>query len=115
MALIRRRWPRVRIVLRGDSGFTREPLMAWCEATTRFGSLMVCFGDDPRRLPLDLVRPADCDLPQLTIGKKHLFRWIHFRNGLNVKSHHTLRATWYKMIPPDAASTAGGSFGDAIR
>jgi Transposase DDE domain group 1 len=24
-------WPKVRIVLRGDSGFAREPLMAWCE------------------------------------------------------------------------------------
>jgi Transposase DDE domain group 1 len=31
-ARIRRRWPRVRILLRGDSGFTREALMAWCEA-----------------------------------------------------------------------------------
>ena len=29
---IRERWPRVRIVLRADSGFTRETLMAWCEA-----------------------------------------------------------------------------------
>jgi hypothetical protein len=28
---IRRRWPRVRLVLRGDSGFCREELMAWCE------------------------------------------------------------------------------------
>jgi hypothetical protein len=29
---IRARWPRVRILLRGDSGFAREALMAWCEA-----------------------------------------------------------------------------------
>ena len=29
---IRRRWPRVRILLRGDFGFAREALMAWCEA-----------------------------------------------------------------------------------
>jgi len=29
---IRHRWPRVRILLRGDSGFAREALMAWCEA-----------------------------------------------------------------------------------
>lgn len=29
---IRAVWPRTRIVLRGDSGFCREPLMAWCEA-----------------------------------------------------------------------------------
>lgn len=28
---IRRRWSRVRILLRGDGGFCREPLMAWCE------------------------------------------------------------------------------------
>lgn len=29
---IRARWPRVRILLRADSGFCRETLMAWCEA-----------------------------------------------------------------------------------
>ena len=29
---IRARWPRVEILLRGDSGFAREALMAWCEA-----------------------------------------------------------------------------------
>jgi hypothetical protein len=32
VAQIRQRWPRVRILLRGDSGFAREALMAWCEA-----------------------------------------------------------------------------------
>jgi hypothetical protein len=31
VAQLRRRWPRVRILLRGDSGFARETLMAWCE------------------------------------------------------------------------------------
>jgi hypothetical protein len=29
---IRARWPEVRIVLRADSGFARDALMAWCEA-----------------------------------------------------------------------------------
>src|SRR5437764_6226187 len=29
---IRARWPEVKIVLRGDSGFCREQLMSWCEA-----------------------------------------------------------------------------------
>jgi hypothetical protein len=29
---IRTRWPRVKIVLRADSGFAREALMHWCEA-----------------------------------------------------------------------------------
>src|SRR5246127_5754398 len=31
VAQIRRRWPTVRILLRADSGFAREALMAWCE------------------------------------------------------------------------------------
>jgi hypothetical protein len=29
---IRERWPEVRVMLRADSGFAREALMAWCEA-----------------------------------------------------------------------------------
>jgi hypothetical protein len=32
VAQIRSRWPQVRILLRADSGFAREALMAWCEA-----------------------------------------------------------------------------------
>lgn len=32
VAQIRRRWPRTRILLRADSGFCRDALMAWCEA-----------------------------------------------------------------------------------
>jgi hypothetical protein len=31
VAQIRRRWPQVRILVRADSGFAREELMAWCE------------------------------------------------------------------------------------
>jgi len=31
VARIRQRWPQVRILLRADSGFAREALMAWCE------------------------------------------------------------------------------------
>ena len=29
---IRERWPQVEILIRGDSGFAREKIMAWCEA-----------------------------------------------------------------------------------
>jgi hypothetical protein len=32
VARIRGRWPKVKILLRADSGFAREALMAWCEA-----------------------------------------------------------------------------------
>jgi len=31
VAQLRQRWPKTRIVLRADSGFCREELMAWCE------------------------------------------------------------------------------------
>jgi hypothetical protein len=33
VAQIRSRWPRVRVLLRADSGFARDALMAWCEAS----------------------------------------------------------------------------------
>jgi hypothetical protein len=32
VAQIRTAWPKVKIVLRGDSGFCRNQLMSWCEA-----------------------------------------------------------------------------------
>jgi Transposase DDE domain group 1 len=32
VAHIRKRWPKVRILVRADSGFARDELMAWCEA-----------------------------------------------------------------------------------
>jgi hypothetical protein len=31
VAQVRERWPQVKIILRADSGFCREELMAWCE------------------------------------------------------------------------------------
>lgn len=32
VAQIRQHWPKTRIIIRGDSGFCREPIMQWCEA-----------------------------------------------------------------------------------
>lgn len=31
VAQIRRKWPKVRIIVRADSGFCNDPLMCWCE------------------------------------------------------------------------------------
>lgn len=36
VARLRRRWPRAKILVRGDSGFCRDELMAWCEAAGHF-------------------------------------------------------------------------------
>jgi hypothetical protein len=56
---IRRRWPRVRILLRADSGFCREELMVWCEAH----DVDYLFGlarntGSPPRLQKNLCKPA---------------------------------------------------------
>jgi Transposase DDE domain group 1 len=32
VAQIRQAWPQVKIMLRGDSGFCRDPILSWCEA-----------------------------------------------------------------------------------
>jgi len=32
VARLRKKWPKARVLIRGDSGFCREELMAWCEA-----------------------------------------------------------------------------------
>ena len=39
VAQVRIVWPKVRIVLRGDSGFCREEIMHWCEAHQVDGSV----------------------------------------------------------------------------
>ena len=36
VARLKRKWPRAKILVRGDSGFCREELMAWCEAAGHF-------------------------------------------------------------------------------
>lgn len=41
IAALRRRFPQVRIIVRGDSGFCREEIMAWCEAQW---NLWYCLG-----------------------------------------------------------------------
>ena len=49
---IRQRWAEVKIVLRADSGFCREELMAWCEAhhvDYVFGLAQSAFGQNHRR------------------------------------------------------------------
>jgi hypothetical protein len=50
VARIRQAWPHVEIVIRGDSGFCRDPIMTWCEAN----SVDYIFGlaQNPRLLKL---------------------------------------------------------------
>ena len=51
---LRRRWPHVRIVLRGDSGFCRDAIMNWCEAQ----GLDYLFGLARNTRLVDILGPA---------------------------------------------------------
>lgn len=66
---IRQAWPEVRIVVRGDSGFCREELMAWCEArqvdfilglarNTRLQEILAPCMDEARREFQEANRPT---------------------------------------------------------
>ena len=54
IAAIRRAWPEVKILIRGDSGFCREPIMAWCEAN----GVDFLFGLAQNKRLLELVAEA---------------------------------------------------------
>ena len=73
VARIRARWPKVRIVLRGDSGFCREELMAWCEAE----GIAYLFGLAPNARLKAVLAPEAWEAARLcrTTGKAaRLFR-----------------------------------------
>jgi Transposase DDE domain group 1 len=65
VAHIRRRWPRVRILLRADSGFAREDLMAWCEANGSTSCLdwPRTSGSSPRSGPNSMRSLPRADVP----------------------------------------------------
>ena len=63
------RWPKVKIILRGDSGFCREELMGWCEdtrwttssawrATTGWRRIAELHGRRPKPTPADAASGA---------------------------------------------------------
>ena len=66
---LRQRWPEVKIVLRADSGFCRQQLMAWCEANRvdyafglarnqRLGKIIGAYMHQARRLQQTTGKPA---------------------------------------------------------
>ena len=78
VAQIRQSWPRVRITLRADSGFSNDPLMAWCEENR----VDYVFGlARNRRLEAVLVEPlAEAKRLCLASGKPaRVFRDFHYR------------------------------------
>jgi Transposase DDE domain group 1 len=78
VAQIRRAWPKVQIILRADSGFATDPLMAWCEANR----IDYVFGlARNRRLEGALVQQlAEAKRQCLISGRPaRVFRDFHYR------------------------------------
>ncbi len=75
---IRQRWPDVKIILRGDSGFAVERLMRWCDRN----DVGYVFG-----LPKNdvLIRNIACEITRARIlqsqlgGKQACFKWFRYR------------------------------------
>jgi hypothetical protein len=67
VAQVRTRWPSTRIILRGDCGFCREELMAWCEAN----GVDFLFGlaKNERLLALSLSARLQAQIDFLTRGE----------------------------------------------
>ena len=74
---IRARWPRVRILLRADSGFAREAIMAWCEANRV--DFVFGLARNPRlveELAIDLAWAEDDAARTGQAARRHKdFRW----------------------------------------
>lgn len=86
VAKIRARWPDVRIVLRGDSGFAIEPLMRWCDKN----DLGYVFGLQKNSV---LNREITCEMTRARIlqshlgGKQSLFKWFRYRTQASWDRH----------------------------
>ena len=77
---IRERWPDVRIILRGDSGFCIERLMRWCDKN----DVGYVFGLQKNDV---LTREIACEMTRARIQhkcygtKQTVFKWFRYRTG----------------------------------
>ena len=75
---IRSRWPEVKIILRGDSGFANERLMRWCDKN-HVGYVFGLQKNDT------LVREIACEMTRARIlqaqlgGKQAYYKWFRYR------------------------------------
>jgi hypothetical protein len=76
VAMIRHKWPRVRILIRADSGFCRNELMSWCEAN----GVSFLFGmAKNRRLLKRISRPMKKAKRQWATSGHSARRFVQFR------------------------------------
>lgn len=83
---IRSRWPNVKIILRGDSGFAIERLMRWCDKN----DVGYVFGLQKNEV---LIRNIDCEMAQAKIehgklgGTQVVFKWFRYRTAKSWDRH----------------------------
>lgn len=83
---IRARWPEVKIILRGDSGFAIERLMRWCDKN----AVGYVFGLQKNRV---LEEKIACEMTRACIkhsqrgGKQACFRWFRYRTTKSWDRH----------------------------
>jgi hypothetical protein len=86
VAKIRSRWPDVKIILRGDSGYAIERLMRWCDKN----DVRYVFGLQKNDV---LVREIACEMTRARIQQSHLgskqacFKWFRYRTTKSWDRH----------------------------
>jgi len=77
VAQIRTRWPKVQIIVRGDSGFCRDWLMSWCEAEKVDYVLGVARNQrlEEKVAPMLLHAKLLCELEGKTVKLYSNFQW----------------------------------------
>ena len=83
---IRSRWPDVKIILRGDSGYAIERLMRWCDKN----NVGYVFGLQKNNA---LERKIACEMTRAKIAQRHrgvkqtCFSWFRYRTGRSWDRH----------------------------
>jgi hypothetical protein len=95
VAQIRARWPRVKVLLRADSGFARDALMAWCEGN--HVDYLFGLARNPRlveRIPVELARAEhDAEATGRPARRFADFRWTT-RDSWSRRRRVVAKAEW---------------------
>ena len=128
VTLLRARWPDTRIVLRADSGFAREALMAWCEANGVDYLFGLARNDRLAAQVTDALAEAEADSERSGTPARRFADFMRFtRNSWSRERRVVAKAEWphgkanprfviaslaagaYDARSPDEASTASAA------
>lgn len=98
VAAVRRRFPRMKVVVRGDSGFCRQELMSWCEAQGVFYVLGLKRNQVLERILRGSMRAAKSMLDFNQSQSERVFKDFSYRakSWGNIKRRVIGKAEWTK-------------------